>query len=69
MTYKRIEQKVFVEYLYCDACNEKMIWDGIMLASSPPQYNHACKNNHVSREREVFPRTVYIPVETLECGE
>jgi predicted RNA-binding Zn-ribbon protein involved in translation (DUF1610 family) len=42
MSIQQVEVKVYKEYLVCDDCGEKMIWNGLTLTSYPEQYDHHC---------------------------
>jgi hypothetical protein len=65
MSTERTEVKVYREYLICDDCAERMIWDGFELLSNPPQYNHQCpKCGKMEQTRgKCYPRLFYVDQE------
>ena len=51
----------YVERLYCDLCDEEMVWNRMELTSNPAQYPHSCPKcgatqNVIGRR---YPRTVH----------
>lgn len=51
---------VYMDRLYCDECGEEMEFTGMVLASHPPQYPHACpKCGHRTMAVEKYPKVRY----------
>lgn len=67
MSIFTIPIQTFKEYLLCDDCSKKMMWDetimkwdGLELLSNPPQYRHRCpKCGKVETKNLVYPRVFY----------
>jgi predicted RNA-binding Zn-ribbon protein involved in translation (DUF1610 family) len=61
MSIQKLEIKVYKEYLLCDDCGEKMIWNGMTLTSYTAQYDHSCpKCGKTERIRgQCYPQLIY----------
>lgn len=67
MSIKRLEVKVYREYLLCDNYGETMKVRGHELLSDPPQFDHQCpKCGKTEQTRDqYYPRLIYVEQESI----